>query len=95
MPNLIFERDQLCAEVPEGTDVMSWVDELGASVSFGCRSGMCGTCVVTILEGAAHLPAASREEKETLEMAGARPDQRLACQLKIFGDVKIVQEAPL
>ena len=82
--------DQLCVEVAEGTDVMSWVESLGASVSFGCRAGMCGTCVVTVAEGAGHLSCATLDEMKTLEEIGAKPGQRLACQLKVYGDVLLM-----
>ena len=89
MPKLSFQTDRLTVDVPDGAEVMSLVDELGASVSFGCRSGMCGTCVVTVVEGQASLSRPSSDELKTLEETCAKPGQRLACQLKVFGDVQI------
>ena len=54
-------------------------------VLFGCRTGICGTCLV-IAEGDM-LPPDS-EEQEVLEvLAPAQPKARLACQIKPTGDL--------
>lgn len=55
---------------------------------FGCRTGVCGTCLcqVTVLKG--QLPTPSQDEKELLEIiASDIPDARLACQL--HGDATV------
>ncbi len=56
-------------------------------VLFGCRTGICGTCLVTI-EG--DIPPASSEEKELLEvLAPENSRARLACQIQLTNDIKI------
>ena len=56
-------------------------------ILFGCRTGICGTCVV-IIEG--DIPPPSEEEKELLEiLAPENPKARLACQIKLTNDIQI------
>ncbi len=47
----------------------------------------CGTCRVTILEGANRLTPVGNKERQMLEAKGAGADERLACQAWARGDV--------
>lgn len=59
-------------------------------VLFGCRTGICGTCLVTVT---GNLPLPSIAEQEILDMlAPGNPQARLACQLDVMGEIAI---APL
>lgn len=49
----------------------------------------CGTCLVTIVEGAEHLSEKGATEIRVLAVLKAKPDQRLACQAWARGDVKV------
>ncbi|MFG6104432.1 2Fe-2S iron-sulfur cluster-binding protein [Leptothoe sp. EHU-05/26/07-4] len=56
-------------------------------ILFGCRTGICGTCLVTVT---GDVPPPSPEEQELLEvLAPDCPNARLACQLDITHDLKI------
>ena len=56
-------------------------------ILFGCRTGICGTCIVAV-EG--DIPPASEEEKELLEvLAPENPKARLACQIQLTNDIQI------
>lgn len=56
-------------------------------VLFGCRTGICGTCLV-IVEG--DIPPPSEEEKEILfVLASGNHRARLACQIDLTGDIEI------
>lgn len=56
-------------------------------VLFGCRTGVCGTCLV-VVEG--NIPPPSKEEKEVLEiLAPGHIRARLACQLNLTNDIAI------
>lgn len=58
-------------------------------ILFGCRTGICGTCVV-IIEG--DIPPASEEEKELLEiLVPENPQARLACQIQLTNDIQITK----
>ncbi|NEU74885.1 (2Fe-2S)-binding protein [Hassallia byssoidea VB512170] len=56
-------------------------------VLFGCRTGICGTCLV-VVEG--DIPPPSEEEKEILEIFAPGNEQaRLACQIDLTNDIDI------
>ena len=49
----------------------------------------CGTCLVTVLEGAEQLSEKGAAEIRVLRALKANPDQRLACQTWAKGDVSV------
>ena len=56
-------------------------------VLFGCRTGICGTCLVYIK---GDIPPPSEEEKEILEiLAPGNYQARLACQIQLTNDIEI------
>ncbi len=59
------------------------------SILFGCRDGACGACMVRILEGAESISKMDDNERDFLETMAAEPNERLACQCKVFGDVTL------
>lgn len=90
MPKVTFVTDRLVVEVPKGTSIPDIVDNSKATLAFGCRMGSCGTCRVLVEEGMENLnPKTEAEEElfETFTSVGAT--ERLGCQLKVFGDVKL------
>ncbi len=64
-------------EIADGSEIMDACEDLG--VPFGCRAGMCGSCVITITAGIENLTPPTQAE---LDM-GLGPNQRLACQASI------------
>ena len=58
-------------------------------VLFGCRTGICGTCLV-VIKG--DIPPASEEEKELLEVIAPNNESaRLACQVDLTNDIEITR----
>ena len=58
-------------------------------VLFGCRTGICGTCLVAIR---GNIPPPDPDELEILEIfAPDNPLARLACQITVIGDLEIVE----
>jgi ferredoxin len=84
-----FLLEDLLVEAPTGTSLQAIADASGADLTFGCRTGSCGTCRVRIAEGLGHCSVPSPEERDFLRGLGAPADQRLACQVRIHGDVAI------
>ena len=84
-----FLLEDLLVEAPEGTPLQKIADAAGADITFGCRTGSCGTCRVRIAEGQAHCGEPGPEERDFLKGLGAPADQRLACQVTVQGDVAI------
>ena len=71
-------------ELSDGIAIRDACEELG--VLFGCRSGLCGTCMIDIVEGEENLSELTEEE----EAMDRDRKHRLACQAKIKkGTVKI------
>lgn len=60
-------------------------------VLFGCRTGICGTCLIEVEEEQrGTLPVPEADEKEMLEIIA--PDigrARLACQIELCADITI------
>ena len=79
-----LKTDSKQVEVPDGFPIREAAEDLG--VPFGCRSGLCGTCMIDIIEGEDNLSELTQEEKDM----GMNKTKRLACQCKIkSGFVKI------
>ena len=58
-------------------------------ILFGCRTGICGTCLV-VVEGA--IPPPNDDEKEVLEiLVPSNIPARLACQLDLTSNIKITR----
>ena len=71
-------------EFQDGENVAEAAKELG--VAFGCRKGVCGACVVEVLEGMANLTEKTSNESDF----GMRPSDRMMCQCKVSsGEVTI------
>ena len=84
-----FLLEDLLVEAPVGTPLQRIADAAGADITFGCRTGSCGTCRVRVTEGLEHCGEPSPEERDFLQSLDAPPDQRLACQVSVQGDVAI------
>ena len=76
-------------EAPAGTSLQRIADAAGADITFGCRTGSCGTCRVRVVEGLGHCSETGPEERDFLKGLDAPADQRLACQVCVHGDVAI------
>ncbi|MBI4406523.1 2Fe-2S iron-sulfur cluster binding domain-containing protein, partial [Candidatus Micrarchaeota archaeon] len=47
MARVTFKNDGIIVEVPPGKNLKDACDENGSSIPFGCRNGVCGTCLST------------------------------------------------
>jgi ferredoxin len=84
-----FLLEDLLVEAPAGTSLQAIADAAGADITFGCRTGSCGTCRVRVAEGLSHCSEPGPEERDFLRGLEAPIDQRLACQVTVHGDVAI------
>jgi ferredoxin len=74
-------------DLDAGATLSEHLDVVNSPLLFGCRTGLCGTCLVRV-EG--ELPPASAEEQEMLAvLAPGDPRARLACQLHLVGDIRV------
>jgi len=76
-------------ELPDLASLSLHLTVQNSPLLFGCRSGLCGTCLIEV-EADESLPAPDRAEVDTLEIYAPRnPRARLACQLLVSTDVRI------
>ena len=74
-------------ELPRGANLSEALDVGNSPLLFGCRTGVCATCLVRV-EG--DLAPPDDEELELLEvMAPGDPKARLACQIDLQADIRI------
>lgn len=84
MPVVRFEPAGVEIDVAPGDALIDVCDEHPeARVSLSCRDASCGTCRVTVLQGAAALAPPAQHERELLAALHASPSTRLCCQLRI------------
>ncbi|HIJ99275.1 TPA: (2Fe-2S)-binding protein [archaeon] len=85
-----FLNDKKTVKAKEGDSIEALAREVDSSLPFGCRNGLCGTCLVTVEEGEENLSPIAPHESRTLATCGSKEKQRLACQCRIQkGMVKI------
>jgi len=94
MPVIRFATSDREIEFPEGEEVniLRVAIRNHCGLPFKCASGLCGTDRFTVVEGAEHLSAPRKRERDRL---GDLIDQgvRLACQTYTSGDCTIIWDA--
>lgn len=86
MAKLKFAHSGEEIDIEDGGAIAEACEEAG--VPFACTEGVCGTCVIEVLEGGENLSQPTQEEKDFLGEDTCH--ERLACQCKIkSGKVKI------
>lgn len=78
------------AECDRETAILAASAKAGVPLNHRCGGhARCGTCVVTVVEGAEHLSEMGAAEMRVLLALKAAPDQRLGCQAWARGDVRV------
>jgi len=74
-------------DLPAHANLSEHLTVQNSPLLFGCRTGVCGTCVVRV-EG--ELPPPEEDEMDLLEIIAAGDARaRLACQLDLCADILI------
>ena len=90
MAKVTFKSDNKSVDVPDGTTLVQAAEDNGASIAFSCKAGVCVSCLSNINKGMENLSPKTENEKATLEGFGAKPNQRLACQVTVVkGEVEV------
>lgn len=79
MAKLIFENTGEEIDLEDNSPIAEQCEEAG--VPFACTEGVCGTCVVEIVDGKENLSKMTQEEIDFL--GEGCDDERLACQCKL------------
>lgn len=77
MAKLIYKKTGEEKDVEDGGKMKNAAEELG--VLFGCEDGICGTCMINVVEGEKNITDLTQAEKDLERDA----KNRLACQCKI------------
>jgi ferredoxin len=77
MATLVFDNTGEEVELPDGSPIAKACEEAG--VPFACEEGVCGTCVIQVLEG--ELSPPTQEEEDFL--GEGTKHERLACQCRM------------
>jgi adenylate cyclase len=76
------------AELEQESTLLAAAAKSGAELTHRCGGhARCGTCRITVVEGAEHLSEPGTAESRILQILKATPDQRLACQAWAKGEV--------
>ena len=86
-----FEDIGVTVTVPAGTRLIEVSEKVGAGITYGCREGECGTCMMKIVSGIEHLGSPSMLEDQVLKENYAGAANRLACQAQVIGGHVIVR----
>ncbi len=77
-------------DLPAGSSLEEGISRAGLPLSSGCDGDfLCGFCRLEILEGAENLGPVSGKESKVLAALGAAANERLACQARVYGSVRL------
>lgn len=84
------ESGKPAIDLKDGDSLSEKLTIQNSPILFGCRIGICGTCAIEVLETEKPLSPRSRDESDFLDnMAPGRDNVRLACQIRVRGNMKI------
>lgn len=89
MPELRIPEQNLVIQAPAATELREVCEMESTDILFGCFSARCGACRIRVTENPEGLSKATEMESELLSQLSAAPDERLACQCSLVGDVTI------
>jgi ferredoxin len=83
------------AELEREISLLAAATKAGVDLTHRCGGhARCGTCLVTLVEGALRVSEPLNAERRILQILKASPEQRLACQAWAQGDVACGIGAP-
>lgn len=80
MARLIFDSTDEEADLPDGSECQEECEKHG--IPFACTEGICGTCIVPVLDGMDNLSEPTQAELDFLGNDGVKTE-RMMCQCKI------------
>lgn len=89
MPFVRLPDDGLDMSATEGESLHDVCERHATSILFHCYSARCGMCRIRVLENPEALGVVDDLEQQLLDEISTGPDERLACQCVVLGDVTI------
>ncbi len=79
-----FVRSDKASPAPASKTVLELAEELGVSINYDCRSGICGQCKIPLLSGDVAMDA-----DDALTPSDRAAGLILACQARCVGAVEV------
>jgi ferredoxin len=76
-------------DIRRGLGIQAVCVKVETGIEFDCRAADCGICAIKIISGAENLSPKTASEADFLQAMKADEDERLACQVRVMGDVEI------
>jgi len=94
MPRLTIKTQSrsLDFDVQDYESLVEVAGRLNTPLIFGCKSADCAVCAIKVLVNPESMSPAGEKEKDFLTAILAEPQERLACQCRVTGDVTIFCE---
>jgi ferredoxin len=89
--NVTFENIGITVTVPAGTRLIEISEKVSAEISYSCREGECGTCMMRVVSGMENMSERSVLEDKVLQENMAGRNNRLACQAQVLGGDIVVR----
>jgi len=89
--NVTFENIGITISVPAGTRLIEISEKVGAGITYGCREGECGTCMMRVVSGMENMSERSVLEDKVLQENMAGRNNRLSCQAQVLGGNIVVR----
>ncbi len=89
--NVTFENIGITISVPAGTRLIEISEKVGAGITYGCREGECGTCMMRVVSGMENMSERSVLEDKVLQENMAGRNNRLSCQAQVLGGDIVVR----
>lgn len=89
--NVTFENTGITICVPAGTRLIEISEKVSAGITYGCREGECGTCMIRVVSGMENMSERSVLEDKVLQENMAGRNNRLACQAQVLGGDIVVR----
>lgn len=84
------KKNRASLVIPEGSNLMKVLLDANIPVASSCHGdGVCAHCRLTITSGASHLSKANDTERFLIDKFELRINQRISCQVCVFGDIEI------
>lgn len=90
MPKVLLEPQGISLEAKKKGNLLALLQENEIAVGNACGgNGLCASCKVSVLEGEKNLSRPNDREIELSERNHLQTNERISCQTKVLGDIRI------
>jgi len=90
MPKLSLNPSPITLEAPRKANLLRFLHDKKIPVGSACGGkGLCASCKVTVIKGGGNLSTPNDRELDLAERNNLQPNERIACQTKVLGDIEI------